>query len=298
MTTFDRRSFLGSSLAASAAAALPNWLANVFGPQDPFPAGPARVPLLRERAKLAQEHGKPLLVVVIPRLEATQVAHGSWLGTWLAFGGNDTLATIAVCVPVAASLPDVREVFGAVAVEGAPMLLLVDVAKFGVEGAPVPRVTPIAAPPEPKAHDRSDFTTALTKALGEALRAHAGDLDAMAQLVRDRLPAEQLAALQAWSNGGAVPADAVLLRAAALVRCMAATWAPDVRSARLDLATAAFVRELRQKPLPGSLWGSAFGCGREIEDVDGKTAESMIACGRGAVPPASRRFLYFYTRTL
>jgi hypothetical protein len=159
-------------------------------------------------------------------------------------------------------------------------------------------VTPVAVPSAPKAPDRSDFTAALTKALGEALHAHAGDLDAMAQRVRDRLPADQLAALQAWGGGGAVPADAVLLRAAPLVRCLTATWPVDVRQQRLEQATAAFGRELQKKPLPGSMWGSSFGCGCEIEDADGKTKESMIACGRGNVPPTSRRFLYFDTRTL
>jgi hypothetical protein len=302
MEPLDRRSFLGSSLAVTTGAALPGWLAQAFAPQDPLQdhegvPGPARVPLLRAQAKLAREHGKPLLVFVVPKEPALLASHGQWLGTWLTTASADTRATIAACVPVAATVPDVQAVFGAVPIEGKPMLLLVDVAKFGEEGALVPRVTTIALPPAPKAADRSDFTTALTKAFGDALYTHAGELDAMAQRVRDRLPPEQLAALQAWSDGGAVPADAVLLRTAALVRCMAASWATDVRQPRLDLAGAAHTRELLGKTLPGSLWGSSFGCGGEIVGVDGKTTESMIACGRGHVPPASRRFLYFYTKT-
>ncbi len=302
MQPLDRRSFLGTSLSVTAGAALPGWLAQAFAPQDPRldpedVPGPARLPLVRAQAKLAREHGKPLLVFVVPKEPTPRRLHGQWLGTWLTTASANTLATIASCVPVAATVTDVQVVFGAVAIEGSPMLLLVDVAKFGEEGAPVPRVTSIATPPAPKAPDRSDFTAALTKAFGDALRAHAGELDAMAHLVRDRLPADQLAALHAWSAGGAAPADAVLLRAAALVRCMAATWATAVRQKHLDLAAAAHTRELLGKTLPGSLWGSSFGCGSEIAGADGKTVESMVACGRGHVPKESRRFLFFYTKT-
>ncbi|MBL8755819.1 MAG: hypothetical protein JNK15_21155 [Planctomycetes bacterium] len=298
MDTIDRRSFLGASLGFAAAGAAPEWLRAAYAIQDPAGvAGPARGPLVREQAKRALEQGKPLLVFVVPEEERQRFEWGSWLGSWLVSTPAGKMPMAAQGVPVCAPLKDVRAVLGDVAVVGTPMLLVVDVAAGDGGVLSCARATPVAAPPAPRRDDRTDFLEALDAASAAGFQIHAGGLDVLAQRVRDRLPAETFAALTKWSDGGPVPSDPILFRAAALVQCMAPSWPAAVRAERLQAAAEACRRELGNAPVPGSLWGRAFGCGSEIVGADGKTNESMFACGRGNVPPAARRFLFFYTRS-
>jgi hypothetical protein len=63
---------------------------------------------------------------------------------------------------------------------------------------------------------------------------------------------------------------------------------------RRAAALAADVRaRLRDKPLPGSRWARASGCGVRIE---GDTDSMGYACGMGHTPKKSQRFLYFFTK--
>ncbi len=298
--TLDRRTLFSSAAAAAGFAAMPDWLA-FFAGQDPkpTPAAPsAREQQLRSAAAQAKAQGKPLLVFVVPDDERAAYTRGEWLGAWLVQGGSRARLDAALCVPAAATLQEVRALGRVQVSDPAPVMLLLDAAPIGDPAAPLITATPVEiALPAKAGPERVGDLERLTLALATALPRHSGALDVMARRVRAALATEDRQRLDAWIAGGPLPADDLLVRAAACLRCAGAGMDAEHSQATEAALLAAIDRVLIQRPLPGARWGRTEGCGVDIEDPD--APDGLIGagfeCGMGRVPAAARRFLVFYT---
>lgn len=315
----DRREFLFSALFAGGAVALPEWLSRWFG-QDPAntqgtQAAEQRERVLRAAVQKAKDHGKPLLVFVLPAESATgeRWHRSQWFGAFLNHGGSLALLEVALCVPVCATLADVRTVTGAASIEGDQLLLVVDVAEVGVPDAPAAKVTPLVLdlgdpcrlPGDPPysetwlADVEARITAGLEKLTAELHRTIHLHGDSMAKLVeaaRAHMNDEQRAAVAAFVAGGKAPDDDLLVRAAAEIRGSTAGLTDAARKRLLDTLCKAVERTLVLRRVPGGLWRRSKGCGSATEDENGKAVEvAGVACGMGNVPRMCERFLDLYS---
>lgn len=248
----------------------------------------------------AKDHGKPMLVFVLPADTADEQRwrRGQWFGAFLNHGGAAALDEVALCIPVCATIADVRAVTGAAAVDGTPLLLVVDVSRVGVPDAPAPRVTPLVL-------DLGDPPTdgtlpagvgRLATELQRTIRVHAGATAELAEAARAAMSDEQRAAVAAFVADGKIPDDELVVRAAAMVREAASKAVDPQRTRMLDALRAAADRTLVRRRLPGGLWRRTEGCGAATEDENGKAVEvGGIECGMGRVNRLCERFLDLYT---
>lgn len=318
MTIFDRRRFFSAAMAAAGFTATRSWCTAWFLPQDPD--GTARERQLRAAVAKARAEGKPLLVFVVPgdgtgedRAAQNEAAlRGRWFGAFLNHGGSRALTELALCVPACGRIDEVRRVTGAKAIDGAPLLLLVDATGIGVEDAAPPKVTRLdldlgspfgqhgrSEDYDPAADERrvEAGIEKLTKGLHQIVHQHGDSMAAMAAAVTSRLSSAQAQTLAAWFGGGAAPPDELLVRCAAEVRRAIADQTDERRAALQQSLVDAVEREIVHKPVPGARWYTSGGCGSEPEE---KTAEEkqngrMIACGMGMVPTHCERFLQLFT---
>jgi len=307
----NRRSFLA---AAGGAWLVPDWLARAFAPSGEEPqdqkASDDRRAQLRGARRAAEAHGKPLLVLLVPEQASERWTRGSILGTFLNHAGDDALCDVALCELVCATAAEVREVLGKVAIEGEPLMLLVEPGTAAKAEPPrsqslgaeflEPPAEPVVFPSGPDALAAEekgirDRNARLAKVLHAAVAADRGALAARADAGRATLSEADRAALeQLFAGERTAPAD-LLVRAAAVV-CMTAEaprTAGDrqrLRQAVANAARAVFVA----KPVAGARWATSQGCGFTVEgDADRGLA---VACGMGHVPELGRRFLHFATQ--
>lgn len=318
MTQLDRRQFFSATMAAVGFSLTPTWCAEWFRPQDP---NRAREDQLRAAVARAREQGKPLLVFVVPgdgtadtEAQKEAAARGHWFGAFLSHGGSRALLEVALCVPACARLDEVRRSTRAEPIEGAPVLLVIDVAAVGAEGAPPPKVTPLplelgspfgsgwrgATEGEDAEAERRRIEATIermTVGLHQTVHRHGGSMAALATDVTARLTPEQAERLSGWLAGGAVPSDELLVRCAAEVRRQLGDE-PDARRAALQgQLVDAVERAIVRQPLPGGRWYTSGGCGPEPEDPTPaeKQQGQMVACGMGMVPIHCDRFLGLWT---
>jgi hypothetical protein len=302
--TSDRRDFLHAMLAA--ALPLHEWL-GAFGvqseqePQEPRPAKPApraREQHLRDAAAKAKEHGKPLMVFVVPD-DATQArARGTWLGSWIVIGGERARLDLATTVPAAASAAEIAAVCRVTLPSPPPPIVLIDPTNVADAGKPVAstNVEFVLGGDWPQTVAALE---PLTLAVAGALARQAGGVDELARRAHARLADDHKQQLAEWLGGGGPPSSELIVRAAACVRCRAADLPDNRRGLVLASLNAAIERELVQRRVPGTKWAQGHGCGHDVENPD--TAEERgnggIECGRGHVPAPCRRFLLFYTKS-
>lgn len=308
MTSFDRRTFLGSVFATAGFAAAPDWLARAMAPQDP--AVPDRVPHLRAAAKRAQANGKPLLVIVVPEDRQNEgAARCQWLGAWLSQGGPAALHAVALGEVVAASLAEVKQVTGAV-VEGVPYFVLLDVSRVGERGAPPPKATAVQVAIEPMwtferiCVDAAGVEAVKRKALAgyekisvalqDGLNRHGATVATVAAATLAKLDGAQKERLAGWIATRRDDEDELLVRAAAEVRRAAAELDDAERTRVLAGLTAAIERVVVHRRVPGSRWKIRGGCGVSYEDQTAEDWAMIRACGMGMVPLVCERFLDFW----
>ena len=311
MQPIDRRALVRAAAAAAASAfALPEVLKAFPRGQDPQQGGkqPSRAEQVAAAVARSKAEGKPLLVFVVPARQAED----RWprelrLGAFLNHGGSNALLEVALCVPVCASVADLKGCLGGAEVAGEPLMLLVD---FAAGKAPVvAAIDPKVDEPPLWRGSRSpheELVVAETKVIEAGIEAttaelhkalHMGgdSLTRLAQRVRDTLADQDQRKLDAWFAGGAVPTDELLVRAAAVVRVAAGRQPDAQRAATTAVLLAAIDRVLIHKRIAGSRWATSDGCGLKIEDPEADQALLGVACGMGHVPELSRRFLDFLT---
>jgi hypothetical protein len=329
MQPLDRRSIVRAAAAAAAGAlALPDVLRAFAEGQDPQPDRQqpggnkprSRAEQVAAAVARCKAEGKPLLVFVVPARREDHRARALCFSAFLDYGGNDTLLDVASCVPVCAIVEDLKVHLGGKAIAGEPMMLLVDVAA-GTAPA-VAAIDPKVDEPDlesiarlreefldekknveeflaaEQAAQRKIFVRAnevLAAELHKALSKDGDSMTRLAQRVRDRLGEAARQQLDGWLAGGAVPADELLVRAAAVVRVAAGKQPDAQRAATTSLLLAAIDRALIHKRIAGSLWLTWAGCGERIEDPEPGEPVLDVACGRGHVPLLSLRFLRFLT---
>jgi hypothetical protein len=319
MQPIDRRALVRAATAAAAGAfALPEVLRAFAEGQDPQPGGqqaggnkqPSRAEQVAAAVARSKAEGKPLLVFLVPARQPERWERELRLGAFLNHGGSSALLEVALCVPVCAGVDDLKPHLGEKAIAGEPLMLLVD---FAAGALPVVSIEPkIDAPPQwETSHLHYDeFLAAEKKAIEAGIEAttaelhkalHVGgdSLTRLAQRVRDRLADQEQRKLDAWfaasPAGGAVPADELLVRAAAVVRVAAGKQPDAQRAATTAVLLAAIDRALVHKRIAGSRWATSTGCGERIEDPEPGEPGLDVACGMGHVPELSRRFLDFLT---
>lgn len=313
MTQPDRREFFTAAMAAAGFAATSSWCTRWFGPQDPQDT--ARERQLRAAAARAKAQGKPLLVFVVPgESEGNELyLRGRWFGAFLTHGGPTALLEVALCVPACATVDEVRKVTGAAAIDGTPLLLVVDVSECGVEGAAAPRVTRLdldlgqpVLPGKGRSFEPADVAAnkkhivdgleRLTTELHKTVHQHGQSLAALATAVAARLGDDERAALTAWVRSGTGVTDELLVRATAELRRQIGETPDDVRTAAQERLVAAIERHVVRKPLPGGRWYASGGCGATPEQPTAEEQKGpQVACGMGMVPEYCERFLGFYT---
>jgi hypothetical protein len=324
MQPIDRRALVRAAAATAAGAfALPEVLRAFAVRQDPQPGGqqggrkePSRAEQVAAAVTRSKAEGKPLLVFVVPARQEDQGARQLRLGAFLNHGGSNALLEVALCVPVCTSVDDLKahlggKEIGGKEIAGEPLMLLVD---FAAGEAPVVvAIDPkFDEPPSRRSKQlpAEEFLAADKKAIEAGIEAttaelhkalHVGgdSLTRLAQRVRDRLADQEQRKLDAWfaasPAGGAVPADELLVRAAAVVRVAAGKQPDAQRAATTAVLLAAIDRALVHKRIAGSRWATSTGCGERIEDPEPGEPGLDVACGMGHVPELSRRFLDFLT---
>ncbi len=311
MSSFDRRTFLGSVFATAGFAAAPDWLARAMAPQDP--AVPDRVPHLRAAAKRAQANGKPLLVIVVPEDRQNEgVARSQWLGAWLSHGGASALHAVALAEIAVANVAEVKQVTGAV-VAGEPHFALFDVARLGERDAPPPKPTLVKCELAPiwsfhrREVDPAEVEAAkgkvragldkITAALMDGLNRHGATVATVAKASMAKLDDAQKERLARWLATERDADAALLTRMTAEVRRAAAEFDDAKRGRVLDSLTAAIEKVVVKQRVPGSRWELAGGCGGpDYEDPTEEEKKNglLIGCGMGSVPPLCERFLDFW----
>lgn len=309
----DRRSFLATATSAWVA---PHWLAQAFGMADGTHQDRGgdddRIAQLRRARQRANSRGKPLLLLVVPAQESERWPRGTFLGAFLNHATTDALCDLAMC-EIACGTPDEAKVaLGKIAIPDDAPILLVEPGE--AKDPEPPRTTAVAAglhqdvaevaraenmsldewlaANEKRATERN---AQVARSLHAAVAPDKGALAARADAARATLEPGERAALDELFAGTAVPAPALLVRAAAVV-CMAAE-APrrggDRERLRTAVAAAASKTFLEQR-VAGSKWARSTGCGSTIEGE--KEREFMVACGMGHIPPLGERFLWFFTK--
>jgi hypothetical protein len=319
MQPIDRRALVrAAAVAAAGAFAFPAVLrafAREQGP-DPQPGGnrqPSRAEQVAAAVARSKSEGKPLLVFVVPARQEEQWPRALRFGAFLNHGGANSLLEVALCVPVCAGVDDLKAHLGGKEVTGEPMMLLVDFAAGAA--AVVVAVDPkVDEPPqwgadkqtyeefvaaEKKVIERANEAT--TAELHKALHVGGDSLMRLSQRVRDRLADQEQQKLDAWLSaridGGAVPQDELLLRAAAVVRVAAGRQPDAQRAATTAVLLAAIDRALIHRRIAGSRWATSSGCGERMEDPEPGEPVLAMKCGMGHVPEMSRRFLRFLTNS-
>ncbi|MEZ5966403.1 MAG: hypothetical protein R3F56_21385 [Planctomycetota bacterium] len=318
MSELDRRQLFSAAMAAAGLGTATTWCRRWFETQGPADAERERE--LRDAATKARAQGKPLLVFVVPDSVATDAneayLRSRWISALLNHGGESALLDVATCVPACATLPEVRRVTGAAAIEGRPLMLLVDVGDRATnqhgEVPPPPKVTRLdldLAPlfPEPRGKAlREDVegtkrhieagVARLAASLHETLRRHGSTLTNMADAVVARLDAEQRKALTAWWVDGKPAQDDLIVRATADLRRRLESELEAARADKQKRLLAAIENELVRRRVPGGRWHRDSGCGSSPEEpTAGAQDRSIVACGMGMVPAYCERFLWFYT---
>ena len=315
MQPIDRRALVRAAAAAAAGAfALPEVLRAFAEGQDPQPGGqqaggnkqPSRAEQVAAAVARSKAEDKPLLVFVVPARQPERWERELRLGAFLNHGGSSALLEVALCVPVCAGVDDLKPHLGGKEIAGEPLMLLVD---FAAEAPVVVAVDPkVDEPPSWRrnqlpyeqfvAAEKKAIETgieATTAELHKALHVGGDSLTRLAQRVSDRLADQEQRKLDAWFAGGAVPADELLVRAAAVVRVAAGRQPDAQRAATTAVLLAAIDRALINTRIAGSRWATSTGCGERIEDPAPGEPGLDVACGMGHVPELSRRFLDFLT---
>lgn len=298
----DRRTFAVRSLAAAGSlASVPALLARLFAAeQDPQPkAGEAPAPgspraLLAEAIARAKAEDKPLLVFFVPAEMRARWARGQRLGA-LCTHNLEFQRELALTVPVCAARKDLEALLPDAKLVGEPLMFLVEP---GDKAPAVPIDVPYQEPPALTMVEasvvRADLD-ALAAATVAALRPDAQALERLAQRMRAHADAATIAAIGAWLDGGPLPTDAQLVRAAAWVR-QAASAMPKAKAEPVLAALDAAIHRLLVEPrVPGGRWQKVTPCGLQPEDP--MPGENVLGapCGTGCVQPLSERFLSFLT---
>jgi hypothetical protein len=292
-----RRTLLGAGAATAALSIWPAWLARAFDPAAACDGPDARLQLLFDAYRAARREHKPLLVLVIPADDRAKWERGELWGEALNHGDDETLAALARVRLQCATLEEVSRL-AEVDTTGEPLFVTIDtmarpaqVRRYAWEPVPRPEMTAGAA--------YEDFEK-LTNAWVDARIAKVGALlrGALGELALDEATAADSQAERAARAllGGEEITPALVLQVAPALHVRAAR----VRHERAPLirGLAAAVRaEVIAKPVSGSRWGLAGGCGISIEDApDDEQSRMRVACGMGHVPAKSERFLYLFTR--
>jgi len=315
MQPIDRRALVRAAATTAAGVfALPEVLRAFAVRQDPQPNGqqggpkePSRAEQVAAAVARCKAEGRPLLVFVVPARQGDHGARQLRLGAFLNHGGSNALLEVALCLPVCASVDDLKAHLCGKEIAGEPLMLLVD---FAAGAAPVVvAVDPKVDEPPPWRSNQLPYEQflaaekkaieagieATTAELHKALHVGGDSLTRLSQRVRDRLADQEQRKLDAWFAGGAVPGDELLVRAAAVVRVAAGKQPDAQRAATTAVLLAAIDRALVHKRIAGSRWATSTGCGERIEDPERGEPALTVACGMGHVPEASQRFLDFLT---
>lgn len=277
MTT-TRRSALRALITA---ATLPALLRNAW-------ATPAREVAAFEAYRRASERGRPLLAIVVPT-GSELWGRGEMLGALLNHGGDEVLATLALCEVVCAEPDVIGAVTGATATD---QTLFVLVETDRVPGA----VRTVSAPEVAAPVNRWDDVELDAQVDEQIRRCREALLSVVlpdrAALTRYAAHAEARAPRAARAVASfLMDVDPEFLDQAPSVLALAAA---ERRVPRAD-ATAKLAAMGRstwvEQAVPGSRWARAGGCGVTIE---GQEDNVMMGCGMGHVATRARRMLYFY----
>jgi hypothetical protein len=302
-----RRAFLGYA-GLGLSAALPRWLREGFrGPeqgagQEQRVDPPSLADVLRERLEHARTLGKPLLVLVVPRVREQIWERQDIFGQYLNLCLPEALADLALCELACAS----REDLDLLALElepdapQEPLLVLVETDRASFAARSLDPELPEVARGVPWGEGEEARWEETCRARIERLAAAlhgvlAGDLATLerrARQVRNTLDAGTLqrAALLIEAPASAAPEH--LDRVAALLALSAANR-PELRAGCLEALAAAARARLRLVPPPGAWWASYTGCGADIEGQP--ETGIIVGCGMARVPDLGRRFLHFYS---
>jgi hypothetical protein len=298
----NRRGVLKGLGVATAATLWPGWLREAFaGPPCGVMRGSAT---LAAAIKRANDGVKPLLVLVIPRSSEEKNTRGEHFGEWLNHGSDGALAALACAELICAEMGAVRQLFPSAPATGEPAMLIAD-----VDRSPASLRVAMAAfhshegdseerwDPPGKEDESIQQCIARTSATAyQALLGNAGAVQARAAALRQQLDGTQLQLAQGILEGavtGTPPPPTVMRLAPLLAAAMVGGGAAAERRLTPVLAAAARAVYCRQR-IPGSKWATSDGCG---ETIEGEVDAEMVDCGMGYVPPKSRRFLYFFTKS-
>jgi hypothetical protein len=304
----DRRQLLRAGGFTLAVSACPAWIANAFAQEaDNAPKRDELEPALACAAAL----GKPLLVLPVPDAQGERWTRGNQLGLLLRFASQELLAALALTEVACIGVADMHKRFATL--NGSPQAVLielesslpvvpiaVDLGAQPDEGEDEPDTSArlMRRIPYPPTHEKARkalerWIEPLATALRSAIVADVACLARRERIARTSLDSEMAAAVDGNIRHAVPTSTNRVDRAAALYfSAMRKSdtahelWAPL-------LADAARIRLCDTAP-SGARWANHTGCGINVEG-EPKIYVSSGPCGTGALPPLSRRFLWFLT---
>jgi hypothetical protein len=282
----NRREILRSGSAALVALAIPGW-AETFGQSPPVAPSDEKPSLLRRSIEGARTHGRPLLVLHVPRTRAPNDAVSLVWSAYLDEASGESLVDLALCDAVA--------VFDELVELDLPSLKGTEW-KSGLAILVEPDDTPPAIVPAVPTDLRwygpePEFFAATVK-----LRHDLGERKALERRVRQNRAALNVSDIKLLGDlDSSIPvtrSHAVFVPAWALLRAE-----DDPRQRNQILGWLRFEAVLRYYlgATPGALWGRwSGGCGGVTLEKLGQQIGSG-ACGMAAMSGESRRFLFFYS---
>lgn len=293
-----RRQFLLGT--TSLLATMPVWLREAFAAKacDPDVATRRRLALWAGYAR-AQQRGKPLLVLVIPKRPIDRGDRGRAFGELLNHGTDAQLAPLALCEVVCAKLDELRRLLPAQRWRGEPLMVLVETDRVPARAIALQRKLPrwdgLRGVPWGQRRTRQDAVIdkrirTLARLIRSAVLGRPGTLARRAARVRSKLTKGHVGRLER-APVDKLPGELVRRGAPLLALRAARRRAGQVET---DHALAETVRSaIVKRPPPGARWARSYGCGVTVEGV--KQVVS-VACGMGHVPKKSGRMLYFFNK--
>ena len=280
-----RRNFLRG--AALSALTLPAWLGCAFqrggavdlsNPEDAIDNAVGRA-----FAK-AQQLGKPLLVIVVPKDGAARYDRGHAWGEFLNYGD---IWPLALCEVLCANEAEIAELGP---VRGEPLFYLIERVDGAVNASAHDTRLPAFSPARRGGDDSADLIEARIAALEALIKDALAKDDAMCE----QRAAAVLAALGEEARRFQKRSGKTTLAETDRFAAILASSPPK----NLEALRLAAAERVKTKKIEGSRWTHASGCGPSVhEDATEEEREKMgmFDCGMGFVPEKSVRFLTFYT---
>jgi hypothetical protein len=305
----DRRQFLATTTGVIAAAALPGWVRSGRVRSLVADEAEGQPRTMDDALALARQHGRLLLVIVLPANEQERWRRARLFGVYVNRVTGEPAAELAMCDLWCATEPEWKRIAADVPLDRELLAGIVEPENGTVH--PIrssllrdPRKDPMSCSDDDDAELRTitDRSKAAVEQVGlllhEAIAPDAATLASRVAAERTALAAQGNAAILETLTERTVPTAVHARFAPAWLLQRARSVEAGKRESLHGLAVAELARRWQTIPPPRTRWASSKGCGTQVQyqetDPEAQRVGLSVACGMAYVPEYSQRFLVFY----